>query len=605
MSKLQDFLQILKDRLTLSEVVMRHTILKKAGGRSFKGLCPFHNEKGPSFYVHDDKGYFHCFGCGVGGDHVDFVMKKLNMEFVEAAQHLADQVGMVLPAFEKKLDEEGNVAPSESTVLYEIHEHATQWYQQQLLSSDGNMARQYLTKRGLTRETVQKFRMGYAPERGLKDFLLGKGFQEDLLVKSGLVIQPENGRSSYDRFRDRVMFPIQDRRDRVIAFGGRIMGQGDAKYLNSPETLIFHKGRQLYGLNHAIAAARAGAPYILVEGYMDVIALHQAGLNSAVAPLGTALTPEQLTLMWRVCSKPILCFDGDSAGRRAAYRSVDRVLEIIDPEHTVGFCFLPEGEDPDSLVKKYSVAAFREILAQSISLIDVIWQIFMEQRSLKAPEEKAKARKDLLTLTQPIQDQIIRKEFRDELGRRLTERIQGMFQRLGHQGRSFSSPVTQSHLIQRQKTNLRQNKIAFGEKILLASLINHPILIVEVAEQLMMLVSEDSELEALRQCLLEYFTQTLHVDRQALMEYLYREGFETLVKDLLDRSLYEKARFVHPSADPDQVLKGWQEIWESIQVHRDLRQERALASTELKSTLDQQSWEKLKALTTSLTCTRN
>lgn len=605
MSKIHDFLQTLKDRLDLSEVVTRHVALKKAGGRSFKGLCPFHNEKGPSFYVHNDKGFFHCFGCGERGDHVDFIMKKLNMSFIEGVQHLADQVGMEVPSLDKNTDTQGHVVSSESTILYEIHELATQWYHQQLLSPQGDEARQYLHQRGLSPETVQKFRLGYAPDNGLKCFLTSKGFSEDILVKGGLIIQPENGRSAYDRFRDRVMFPIQDRRDRVIAFGGRIMGKGDAKYLNSPETLIFYKGRQLYGLNHSLPSVRSGSAYILVEGYMDVIALHQAGITSAVAPLGTALTPEQLTLMWKTCPKPVLCFDGDTAGRRAAYRSLDRVLEIITPEHTVAFCFLPEGEDPDSLVKKYSVTAFREILTQSVSLIDMIWQVFMEQRSLKSPEDKAKARKELGSVTQPIQDPIIRKEFQDELWQRLNDRIRAMFQRSDNRSAVGGPLGSQNNLIQRQKKDLHQNKIAFGEKILLASLINHPILIVEVAEQLMMLMLEDPELEGLQHFLVAYGAQTPNVDRQTLIESLYQNGFEPLVKYLLNRTLYEKARFAHPSIDPEEVLKGWQEIWESLQVHRHLQEDRLLASTELKSTLTQQAWEKLKALTTSLTYTGN
>lgn len=605
MSKLNDFIQTLKDRLPLSEVIMRHTPLKRTGG-ALKGLCPFHNEKGPSFNVNDDKGMYHCFGCGAHGDHVDFVLKKLNLNFIEAVQYLADQAGMTVPTMEKKDGSTGDYVPSsESTLFYDIHELTTQWYENQLRSKEATQARDYLTKRRMTKEVAQKFRVGYAPDRGLKDFLLSRSFKLEDIIKCGLVIQPDNGRPPYDRFRGRIMFPIQDRRGRVIAFGGRIMDQGEPKYLNSPETLIFHKGRQLYGLNHSVTSARSGHPYILVEGYMDVIALHQAGLTSAIAPLGTALTPDQLTLMWKTCSKPILCFDGDSAGRRAAYRSVDRVLELINPNHTVEFCFLPEGEDPDSLIKNYSVSALRDLLARPLPLIEVLWQIFMEQRSLKTPEEKAKARKDVLDLTQPIQDLTIRKEFRDDLNRRLQEKIQTLMSKgapaFKGKNLSFNGTFTQTNLIKPPKNDLNKNKIAWGEKILLASLINHPTLISEVAEQLMMLTSEDPRIETIRQCLLTYFEDNASISHQELMNYMKEKGINPHESDILSRSLYERARFAHPSTPVDQVLIGWQEVWCSIQDRRHLKNEMNMVSTELKSTLNQQSWQRLKLLTRTLT----
>lgn len=604
MSKLQDFIQTLKDRLPISEVVMRHTPLKRAGG-SLKGLCPFHNEKGPSFNVNDDKGTYYCFGCGAHGDQVDFVTNKLNLSFMEAIQYLADQAGMTVPPLEKKEgSSEHSSETSESNLFYAIHELAAQWYETQLGSPEATAARQYLIKRRLTKEIIQTFKIGYAPDRGLKEFLLSRSFKLEDIIKCGLVVQPDNGRNPYDRFRGRIMFPIQDRRGRIIAFGGRIMDQGEPKYLNSPETPIFHKGRQLYGLNHSVTSARAGHPYILVEGYMDVIALHQAGLTTAIAPLGTALTPDQLTLMWKRCSKPILCFDGDAAGRRAAYRAVDRVLELLNPNHTVEFCFLPEGEDPDSLIKNYSVSALREILAHPIPLIEVLWQIFMEQRSLKTPEEKAKARKDVLDLTQPIQDLTIRKEFRDDLNGRLQEKIQSLFtRRKAAAGNNFSPAGTfpQTNLIKASKNDLIKNKIAWGEKILLASLINHPTLISEVAEQLMMLLSEDPEIDAVRQCLLTYFENNSTVNNQTLISYMKEKGINPHENGILSRNLYERARFAHPSIPLDQVLIGWQEVWCSIQDHRHLKNERNMISTELKSTLNQQSWQKLKLLTRTLT----
>lgn len=524
MTKLTDFLQQLRDRLPLSAVVSRHVAIKKKG-REFSGLCPFHQEKGASFTVNDEKGFYHCFGCGAHGDHYGFVMEKMSIPFMEAVAYVADQAGVIIPKFDRPDGEpsRSSETPSkqeEFAPLYDINEEAARWYQKQLRVPSSAFVCDYLKKRGMSGDIAQKFRVGYAPDRGLKEYLLGKGFTLADIIKCGLAIEPEDsGRSPYDRFRSRVMFPIQDQKGRVVAFGGRIINQGEPKYLNSPDTPLFNKGKQLYSLNHSLPTVRAKKPagmsFVVVEGYMDVISLHQAGITSAVAPLGTALTPDQIQLMWRTCPQPLLCFDGDAAGRRAAYRAVDRVLGILKPGgYTLGFCFLPEGEDPDSLVQKNSGAVIRELLSNPLGLADVLWQIFMEQRLLHTPEQKAKARGDLLELTKEIHDPELRHFYREDLNARLQQKLKSQ-----HDSRDWGvknwvprNIPTQQNLIQSQGSRLIKNKIVLGEKILLAILINHPTLISEVVEQLMTLSLqtippsrvESHGLFTLRQVLLDF-----------------------------------------------------------------------------------------------------
>ena len=617
MTKLTDFLQELRDRLPLSAVVSRHVSIKKKG-REFSGLCPFHQEKGASFTVNDEKGFYHCFGCGAHGDHYGFVMEKVNIPFMEAVAYLAEQAGIIVPKFDRPDGEpsrafsDAKITQEEFAPLYDINEAASLWFQQQLRIPSAAFVCDYLKKRGMSGDIAKKFQVGYAPDRGLKEHLLAKGFTLLDIAKCGLVIEPEGGaRAPYDRFRSRVMFPIQDQRGRVIAFGGRIIHEGEPKYLNSPDTPLFNKGKLLYGISHSLPTVRAkkpeGMPFVVVEGYMDVISLHQAGITSAVAPLGTALTTDQIQLMWRTCPQPLLCFDGDAAGRRAAYRAVDRVLGILKPGgYTLGFCFLPEGEDPDSLVQKGAGVAMRELLATPIGLADVLWQIFMEQRLLTTPEQKAKARGDLLDLTKGIHDPELQHFYREDLNGRLQQKLKSQQQSRDWGVKNWvpRNIPNQQNLIQSQGSRLLQNKFVLGEKILLAILINHPTLIAEVVEQLMTLPlqasphsrEENHELFALRQVLLDFCAQCPNGDHIQLKTQLINKGFEQLVRGLLSRDLYDKARFAHPSTPLEQVLAGWQEVWRTIQTSQHLKDEVKMTSSALKSTLDEQAWEKLKLL---------
>lgn len=585
MTKLKDHLEAIKDRLPLSVVIAPYVALKKRGN-SFTGLCPFHNEKGPSFSVTDEKGFYHCFGCGAHGDHFSFVIEKLHMPFMDAVEHLSRQAGLTMPKFEKPGDDGSSTQNSTDgkAVLYEINEIACHYFEAQLRLPENQRARDYLKQRGMTGIIAKEFRLGFAPARGLLDLLKERGYGHSDSVASGLIIDPDPGRGAYERFRDRVMFPIQDSRGRVVAFGGRIIGSGEPKYLNSPETPLFHKGRQLYAHNQSISAVRNGSAFLVVEGYMDVIALHQVGLKTAVAPMGTALTAEQISLMWRSSTKPILCFDGDSAGRRAAHRSAQVLLDILKPGYTIEFCFLPEGEDPDSFVKKHTVAALREILAHPVSLGDVLWQLFLEGRSIESPEDKAKARQDLLQLCYKISDPEVRHFYQQDLNHKLQILLSSKVRGSVH---------TQKNLLHQGSKPDILKKIRDGHKILLATLINHPTLISEVAEQLMSLRIDEAYLDDLRNFLLDFFAQDHHTYSNELVSIVREKGFSDFVDQTMTQSLYIKARFAHTSSELDQARSGWLDVWHFLERNNQLKDSANQMSLELKSDLNQRSWQGL------------
>ena len=387
------FLDELRHRVGVADVVGRRVKLTKRG-REHLGLCPFHKEKTPSFTVNDEKGFYHCFGCGEHGSAIDFVMKVENVSFPEAVERLAHDAGMTVP---QDTPEERERSKQQQT-LFDVMEKATAYFERILRMPEGRAALDYLHERGLDEATIKKFRIGFALEsRGaVKTALTREGIDESLMIAAGLIIKPEDAsRQPYDRFRKRVIFPILDARGRVIAFGGRILGDGEPKYLNSPDTPLFHKSRVLYGLSHAAPAARQSETLIVTEGYMDVIALSRAGITAAVAPLGTALTEDQLGLLWRITREPVLCFDGDNAGARAAARAAERALPLLKPGLGLRFVALPAGEDPDSLIKTQGVEAFKRHLDAAEPLSDMLWWMVTKGKPTKTPEEKSLFQKQL------------------------------------------------------------------------------------------------------------------------------------------------------------------------------------------------------------------
>lgn len=392
----------IRARLPVSEVVGRRVRLRKQG-REFAGLSPFNPEKTPSFFVNDQKGFYHCFSSGKHGDVFRFLMETEGLSFPEAVERLAGEAGVALP----KPDVREERRERERASLSDVCEMAARFFEDNLRFASGATARAYVEKRRLEARTVREFRIGYAPaERdALKRFLLGKGVDEQAMVDAGLIIKPDDGRPSYDRFRNRLIIPIQDEKGRVVAFGGRAMSPDDQpKYLNSPETEIFHKGFMLFNGHRARQAAYDNGSVIVVEGYLDVIAVWQAGIPGVVATLGTAFTEEQIQRMWRFAAEPIVCFDGDKAGIKAAHRAVDRILPHLKSGFSFNFVFLPDGKDPDELIQLGGAEAFRAELARAVPLTDVLWDRETQAAPIDTPERKAALEKRLEDLVQEIRD---------------------------------------------------------------------------------------------------------------------------------------------------------------------------------------------------------
>jgi len=374
------WLDELRARTVLSAIISPTVKLLRAG-REWKACCPFHNEKTPSFTVNDDKGFYHCFGCGAHGDAIRFLTDHRGMPFMDAVKELAAKAGMDVPAPDPRAKEQADRTASLTDIMAQV----AAWFTEQLNGLPGVQAREYLDRRGIDAATAQRFGLGFAPDSrsGLKRALDKLG--EDKLIETGMLIQPDEG-DSYDRFRGRLMIPIRDPRGRVIGFGGRIMGDGEPKYLNSPQTILFDKGRTLYNLDRAGPASRSAKRLIVVEGYMDVIALDRAGISEAVAPNGTALTEAQLERLWRLDPSPILCFDGDAAGRKAAIRAATRALPLLRPDRTLRFVELPAGQDPDDLIKASGREAFEALLASPEPLDARLWRHELDSEPLTTPE---------------------------------------------------------------------------------------------------------------------------------------------------------------------------------------------------------------------------
>ena len=405
------WLDELRARTTLSALIMRTTKLQKSG-HEWKACCPFHDEKSPSFTVSDQKGFYHCFGCGAHGDAIRWMTDQRGLEFMDAVKELAAEAGMEVPAADPRAAQ----MIEQRVGLHEVMQAAQDWFETRLQAEDGSHARAYLQSRGFDAHTVKRFGFGYAPpDRQAMKAALGR-FDETALIEGGLRIAVDD-KEPYDRFRSRLMLPIQDARGRVIAFGGRILEQDSKapKYLNSPDTPLFDKGRTLYNLHRAGPASRQTKRLVVVEGYMDVIALAAAGIEDAVAPLGTAMTERQIELLWRLVERPILCFDGDAAGQKAAMRAATRALPMLKPAHSLSIVRMPAGLDPDDLLRQQGRPALDALLDSAASLLDVLWDYERAAQPLSSPEDKAGLKQRLLAHVEMIQDPDIRSLYKREL----------------------------------------------------------------------------------------------------------------------------------------------------------------------------------------------
>ncbi len=591
------FLDELRERLLVSEVVGRRVRLKKAG-REWRGLSPFNQEKTPSFFVNDQKSMWFDFSSGKNGNIFDFVMMTEGLTFPEAVERLAGEAGLALPTISR----EEEARDERRKTLNDVMELAAKFFEATLASRAGAKARGYLADRGLDPATQVKFRLGYGPaERfALKEHLGKEGISTADMVEAGLLVAGEDIPVPYDRFRDRVMFPITDLRGRVIAFGGRALEKdAQAKYLNSPETPLFHKGATLYNIAAARAAAHKGAPVIAVEGYVDVIAMVTAGFEATVAPLGTALTADQLVLLWKMADEPTLCFDGDSAGRRAAYRAVDLALPLIKAGKSLKFASLPEGHDPDDLVRAGGREAISEVIGAARPLAHVLWMRETEAGGFDTPERRAAFEARIAEVMAAIGDDSVRKYYRREFGDRLRQmfdagdrpqarqkpgRRANSDWRMANRKENFRyapsrySPVAIRPLSHGEPYVVASAQLAASpvhrghraaiplrEALILQAVINHPWLLHDHLEELAGVEFRHAGAARVKSELIDIFAHGAASDGEAMIAELGRRGL-TEVAARMSRAITAPSVWgAQSEAAPDDVLMTWKQL---VALHR-------------------------------------
>ena len=585
-----NFLDELRARTPLAAVIGRRVRLARSG-RQWKGNCPFHGEKSPSFYVYDD--HFHCFGCGAHGDAIGFVMQSQGAGFMEAVEQLAAEAGLEVP----KPTPEAAEAERTRHTLTSVLQAAEAVYVRRLHLPEGRVALDYLRGRGLTDETIERFGLGWSGEgRGaLMADLVRENITQDQLVECGLMRRDEDSGRVYDLFFNRVMFPIRDRRGRTISFGGRIMGDGQPKYVNGPETPLFSKRRNLYGLDLAREGVRKGATLVVVEGYMDVIALAQAGFAGAVAPLGTALTEDQMGELWHLSPMPILCFDGDGAGARAAARAAELALPLLAPDKTLKLATLPSGEDPDSLVRRQGKSGFDAVLEAAQPLADALFGLLRQSSGDSTPELRAAFRTRLEEAARRIPDKALASEYRGALLDRFyasRKRASGPV-RPGRNG--FAPPAGRSAPRPHPATEVTARERA---RILTAILLRHPALLHDVDH-----AYADLELAApltqVRNALREWASHTESLDSQHLMDHLWSAGLMTEVEQVMASVPVPLPLCAAATAMPAEAATGWWHIFGFLNVDR-LREEVQLAQAEVARNMTVETERKAVALAEAL-----
>lgn len=520
-----DDLATFKARLPLAEIVGRYVPLRRRG-RELWGRCPFHEEKTPSFHVVEDRGFYHCFGCGAHGNAIDFVMAVEGLDFAAALRRLAELTGIPAP----RTGGRQAAAPAVDTRLYEANAAALRFWVETLGGPAGRAARVYLDRRGVPAAIVEEFALGYAPadRTALVRALARHGFDPELLCRAGLAARDESTGAVYDRFRDRLMFPIHDARGRVVAFGGRALGEARAKYLNSPGTDIFRKRELLFNLHRARVPARRAGELFLVEGYMDVLALAAVGIRHAVAPLGTALAEGQLELAWRLADEPILCFDGDAAGRAAALRAGELALPRLRPGRSLRFALLPAGEDPDSLVQRLGEEAAGRLRQGLVPLVDLLWRAEVERVPPTTPERRAALARRVRERVRTIADGTVRDQYAREWFARLAALRPGPSTR---RGRHREAPAALS-----DPARLRAEISGFEREAalqLLLPVLRQPALLADHEEAFAAVELDDPACDALRRQILTWYAESGSLDPAELRNHLSRHGFDGLIEGML------------------------------------------------------------------------
>ncbi len=587
----------IRARLPVSEVIGRSVALKKRG-REFVGLSPFNSEKTPSFTVNDQKGFYHCFSSGNHGDIFRFLVETQGLSFPEAVERLAQEAGVELPKHSAEAEQRERVRKS----LIDVVELAAAFYEEALQSPQGAGARGYLADRGISPKTQRSFRMGYAPgDRGaLKTHLAHQGVEPEQMIAAGLIITGDDIPVPFDRFRDRVMFPIGDARGRAIAFGGRALSpDAKAKYLNSPETELFHKGAVLYNFARARKAAYDTGSVIVVEGYMDAIALSAVGIDHVVAPLGTALTVEQLGLLWRMAPEPVLCFDGDAAGLKAAYRTLEIALPLLKPGVSLRYALLPEGQDPDDLVRNQGRDAVDAVLGAARPLADMLWVRETEGRDLSTPERRAEIETKLEAALGLIADEKVKRHYTSHVRERLQalwgrgqQRSSGPGDRRGWSGGTGYGRRGGNRRPAGLTQSLKRSALARGseggeagtggarrrEQILLVTVANHPELLERYSEEFADIEFTTTALDRLRNEILDIAALSAPLDTSRLDDQLEERGLLQSVRQVGAGLTHKSEWFMERDAAVADAETGWRHILHLH--HKTLTLQRELRSAE-------------------------
>ena len=586
------FLDELRARLPVSEVVSKRVKLRKQG-REFVGLSPFNKEKSPSFTVNDQKGFFHDFSSGKHGDIFGFVMETEGVTFPEAVERLAQLAGVALP----KVSHEDQARDARRKTLYDVMDLAAKFFEATLASRAGAKARGYLADRSLDPATQLKFRLGYASSErfALKEHLGSHGISVEDMVEAGLLIAGGDIPVPFDRFRDRVTFPISDLRGRVIAFGGRAMEKdAQAKYLNSPETPLFHKGATLYNIAAARQAAHDGQPVVVVEGYVDVIAMVTAGFNATVAPLGTALTEDQLALLWKMADEPVLCFDGDGAGMRAAFRAVELAMPRLKPGKSLKFALLPQGQDPDDLVRSAGREAVVEVIEAARPLGQMLWARETEGHEFDTPERRAALEARINEVTAGIGDDAVRKYYRQDFQTRLqqffapAQSSRGNFQqrsrveawrdrpksdwqqRFGAKRPEVGSRNTPYVVVSQQIASSpvhrgARTSVPLREALILQAAVNYPWLLHDHLEELSQLEFRYADAEKLKAALIDIAAHATAPDAATIKAELASRNLTGVMERIEAAITTSSVWGSRPEAAPEDVLVTWQQL---VALHR-------------------------------------
>ena len=594
------FLDELKSRVNVAEVVGRKVKLVRKG-REYSGLCPFHSEKTPSVTVNDQKGFYHCFGCGAHGDAIKFVCESEGLSFREAVERLAGEAGLEPPQetpFQREREEKRRT-------LYDVTAMAQAFFRERLAGPGGAAARAYLAKRALEPAIAERFGLGFAPEgrNVLIQHLTQKGVDLAEIVEAGLATTPEGRAEPIDFFRNRLTIPINDARGRTIAFGARtLLPDGKPKYINTGETPLFHKGRTLFNLDRARKPGFDAQSILVAEGYLDVIALTKGGFPHAVAPLGTALTEDQMGLLWRVAPEPVLCFDGDAAGKRAAYRALDRALPLLKPGQSLRFAFLPEGADPDDLIRRDGAGAMKAVADAALPLIEVLWAREREAGDTTTPERRAALQRRVEELAGSIQDGSVREHYQREL----KDRLWAMFRPAAGGGRAggafaqgrpgftpqparpslrnppaprgrFSGPPRPVYgnpaSLKRSvaASGGRRDAAALTEWLMADLLVAYPGVILQDYETVEMVEFRSAALDAIRREALHFAVENEVLDETLLKDHLRGRGLADALAALEKRSAFAVDRAGSAGLSPHDVVMKWREALASYRCARSLK----------------------------------